>query len=229
MSAALQMPPEPHAQVEAASFVLALRSRGISDLAVLRAMERVPRELFAPRRYLDLARQDVALPLAGGQTMTSPAIVAQMLAALDVRPGHRVFEIGTGSGYACALLGQLGAEVFSFERHPVLAESAARRVHHAGLADCCAITCGDGFALADVQARFDRILLNGAVEALPPGLTSRLVAGGRIVCGLSADGATRLHVVAREDDGRLATFAGPPVRLSRLVLDAQDGAPGTEA
>lgn len=219
MSAALKIRPQDSSLVEAASFVLSLRSRGISDLGVLRAMERVPRELFAPRRYLDLARQDIALPLAAGQTMTSPAIVAQMLAALEVRSGNRVLEIGAGSGYVGALLAHMGGEVRSCERNPMLAESATERVRQAGFAAGCDVVPADGFSPDACQGRFDRILLNGSVEALPPSLTSRIVAGGRLVCGLRSGGATRLLVVRRDLDGRLLSTAGPAVRIARLVCE----------
>lgn len=221
MSAALALPiePEPSIRVEAAAFVLALRGRGVSDLALLRAMEKVPRELFAPRRYADLARQDVALPLPCGETMTAPSVVGQMLSALAIRPGHRVLEVGTGSGYVSALLVGLGALVQTAERQPALADSAGERLRALGLAGACDLVAGDGLAGAGGGTRFDRILLNGAVPALSPGLTSRLAAGGRLVCGHVAEsGATRLAVVERGQDGRLSTSFGAAMRLGRLVV-----------
>ena len=94
--------------IAAAAFVLSLRERGLRDKAVLGAMERVPRDLFAPRRFADLSRRDVALPLSLGQTMTAPGSVAVMLTALQVRDGDHVLEIGSGSGYVSALLAKLG-------------------------------------------------------------------------------------------------------------------------
>ncbi len=224
VSAALLYPSEPEPRVEAAAFVLALRGRGVSDLAVLRAMETVPRELFAPRRYGDLARQDVALPLACGETMTAPTVVALMLAALGVKPGHRVLEIGTGSGYVTALLARLGGAVLSAERRPTLAESAAHRLRAIGLAGACEIGCRDGLdSSGAAEARYDRILLNGTVPALPPGLTSRLAAGGRLVCGREEGGSTRVVTVARDEAGQLCVRSGTPVRLSRLFV--QPGVP----
>src|SRR5688500_18776411 len=140
LSAALDEAP-PH-RVEAAAFVLALRARNIRDTAVLRAMERLPRELFAPRRFADLSRRDLALPLPCGQTMTAPATVATMLAALEARPGQRVLEIGTGSGYVTALLAQLGCRVHTFERYATLAESAVERLGVAGVADAVTAEVG---------------------------------------------------------------------------------------
>lgn len=224
MSAALAHPAEDGPQaadaaprIEAAAFVLSLRGRGISDLSLLRAMETVPREIFAPRRYADLARQDVALPLACGETMTAPGTVALMLAALAVRPGHRVLEIGTGSGYVTALLAQMGASVQSVERRFALAESAWYRLRSAGLAGRCDLDCRDGFRDDAETTRFDRILLNGAVPEIAPSLTSRLVAGGRLVAGVVGEGgAARLVCVSRDEDGRLVRSGGVSLRMSRL-------------
>ena len=218
MSAALSLAPlDPHALQGAATFILSLRARGVFDTDVLRAMETVPRNLFAPRRFADLARSDIALPLACGQTMTSPAVVAAMLAALDVAPGQRVLEIGTGSGYVAALLARMGAELTSFERIRILAESAGSRLRAAGLADRVEIRCGDGLGEMPGEGRCDRILLNGTISRLDPRLTSRLSAGGRLVGATLAEGGPRLLTVRREADGRLVSATGVAIRLSPLV------------
>src|SRR4051795_12809209 len=103
--------------VETAAFVLALRARGVRNTAVLGAMERARRELFAPRRFADLARTDVALPLPCGQTMTAPSVVAAMLVALGAESGGRALEIGTGSGWVTAALVKLGCRVHTVERY----------------------------------------------------------------------------------------------------------------
>ena len=203
-----------------AAFVLSLRERGVFDLNVLRAMETVPRDFFAPRRFADLARSDVALPIACGQTMTAPAVVAAMLVALDIRAGHRVLEVGTGTGYVTGLLARIGAEVHSIERQPILAESAARRLHLAGF-EQVKLVCGDGLAGPDVQGRFHRILLNGVVPHLDPALTSRLVAGGRLVAGALNDGTPHLLTLARDADGKLSHALGAPIRLSPLVASTR--------
>lgn len=219
MSAALRNPCPDETDRErmgAAAFVLSLRARGIMATDVLRAMETVRREHFAPRRFADLARSDVALPLACGQTMTAPAIVAQMLVALEVRPGHRVLEVGTGSGYVAALLARLGAEVHAVERHPVLAEGALGRLDAAGFSGMIELSCGDGLGGGPRNLRYDRILLNGAVDAIGPALTSRLTAQGRLVGATSSNEFVRLVTISRDIAGDLVRDVAQTLRISRL-------------
>lgn len=205
--------------IEAAAFVLSLRARGIADLRLLRVMETVRREVFAPRRYGDLARQDIALPLPCGETMTAPTTVALMLAALAVQPGHAVLEIGTGSGYVTALLHALGGHVVSIERKSVLLDSAHQRLRAAGFTEGCEIVSGDGLAIEPGDIRFDRILANGAFAegAVPTTLTSCLAVGGRLVAGAcGAPGMSQLIVVERLKDGDLQSRVGGKIRLSRF-------------
>ncbi|MDB5513052.1 MAG: protein-L-isoaspartate O-methyltransferase [Enterovirga sp.] len=197
--------------------MLSLRARGIFDLNVLRAMETVPRELFAPRRFADLSRSDVALPLACGQTMTAPRVVAAMLAALAIEPGHRVLEVGTGSGYVTALLARIGADVYSVERHASLADSARARIGSLGMARSVFVECGDGLGGGRFDVRFDRILLNGALPQLDTALTSRLAGGGRLVAATPIDGAPHLLTLVRDTAGELHHALGLPLRISPLV------------
>lgn len=212
----LAAPATDHRDAEGvAAFVLALRARGIRDTGVLGAMERVPRELFAPNRFADLARSDVALPIPCGQTMTAPGTVAAMLVALRVEEGQRVLEVGTGSGYVTALLARIGATVLSIERYATLADSAAARLRIGGYDDAT-VTVGDGLSLDLGHTRFDRILINGSSRSLPPALTSLLAAGGRLVAGLLVDDLPRLTVVERDTSGRLAHETGAALRLSPL-------------
>jgi protein-L-isoaspartate(D-aspartate) O-methyltransferase len=224
MSVAFRMEPATDAErIGTAAFVLSLRGRGVSDTAVLRALETVPRDFFTPRRFADLSRSDVALPLACGQTMTAPATVAQMLVALNVQPGHRVLEIGTGSGYVTALLARLGAHVRSIERRPILTESASRRLEAAGLADKAELMEGDGLDGGPDDSHYDRILLNGVVPFVPSTLTSRLLAGGRLVGATSTSGAPRLLMITRGTDGSLVHTVGASLRLSPLVTGEAAG------
>ncbi len=203
------------AAIGAASFILSLRAKGIRDTALLRAMELVPREVFAPRRFTDLARTDVALPLPCGQTMTGPATVAAMLLELGVQPGHRVLEVGTGSGYVTALLARLGAEVTSVERFNTLAAAAAQhlKIVEAGKVR---LEVGDGLA-ARVRERFDRILLNGARAEPPEALLPLLGPGGRLVGALTVEGMPRLVKIERDADGEVRQSLGVPLRISPLV------------
>lgn len=198
-----------------ASFVLSLRAKGIRNTALLRAMELVPREVFAPRRFRDLSRTDVALPLPCGQTMTAPGTVAAMLLALDVKPGQRILEIGTGTGYVTALLAHLGAEVTTVERFNTLAESAAQhlKIVEAGKVR---LEIGDGLA-ARVRERFDRILLNGARPDIPQHLISLLGPGGRLVGALTSEGSPCLVQIDRSPDGEFSQSLGGALRISPLV------------
>jgi protein-L-isoaspartate(D-aspartate) O-methyltransferase len=201
--------------IGAASFILSLRAKGIRDTALLRAMELVPREVFAPRRFTDLARTDVALPLPCGQTMTGPATVAAMLLALGVQPGQRILEVGTGSGYVTALLARLGAEVTSIERFNTLAESAGQhlKIVEAGKVR---LEVGDGLAVR-VRDRFDRILLNGARPEIPETVTSHLGPGSRLVGAITIEGVPHLVRIERNAEGELTQSVGAPLRISPLV------------
>jgi protein-L-isoaspartate(D-aspartate) O-methyltransferase len=210
----------PAHRVEAAAFIMSLRARGIRGTAVLGAMERVPRDLFAPRRFADLSRTDVSLPLPCGQTMTAPGTVAAMLVALEAHEGQRVLEIGTGSGYVTALIAKLGCRVRTIERYATLAAGTAGRFGIAGVADAITLTVGDGLAPDLPESGFDRILLNGAIAAVPPGLTSLLGPAGRLVGALTFDGSPRLVRIERQPDGTLQQDMGASLRLSPLVAGA---------
>ena len=124
--------PGPEHFVAAAGFVLMLRQSGLIDRRVLRAMEQVPRVPFVDERFFALADEDVALPIALGQTLMRPTLVATMLTALDVAPEHRVLQIGTGSGYTAALLGRLAGSVVTVERWRTRADAADHRLREVG-------------------------------------------------------------------------------------------------
>lgn len=197
-----------------AEFLFRLRSRGIRDLAVLRAMEAVPRQNFVPHRYADLAAKDVALPLPCGQTMSSPLLVARMTEALDIGPECRVFEIGSGSGYATAILARLGGEVLGVERFRTLAQGARTRVAALDLSQAT-IVWGDGLAVPADRGPFDRILVHGELPDVPPELDDLLAEDGTIVFARRpAPGARQDLVKARRDQDGGWTVA--PVAPSRL-------------
>lgn len=204
-------------RVGTAAFILSLREKGVSDLGVLRALEMVPRDAFAPQRFLDLARADVALPLPCGQTMTSPTVVAQMLGLLGVSVGHRVLEIGTGSGWVTALLARLGGDVRTYEKRALLSRSAAHRLAASGVGDGVEIVVADGISPGPENLRFDRILLNGALPRIPLSITSQLATGGRLVGAVTSEGSPRLVLVRRREDGTLVEETGIKVRLAPLT------------
>ncbi len=202
-------------------FLLALRAQGVADLGILRAMERVSREVFAPARYADLSRTDVSIPLACGQTMTPPTIVASFLLSLGVAPGQRVLEIGTGSGYVTALMTAMGAEVVSLERFRTLALAAHERLAGLGM-QAVELQHADGLVATRLLGRFDRILLNGVVDLIPENLLQRLVPGGRLVGALRVDGVPRKITVSRVGDNAVDHSLGGSVRLTPLISGLAD-------
>jgi protein-L-isoaspartate(D-aspartate) O-methyltransferase len=161
-------------------FQLALRRRGISDQAVLRAMDEVPREYFVAAGFAESAYADQALPIACGQTISQPYVVAYMTELLDVEPHHRVLEVGTGSGYQAAVLSRVAREVVSIERYRTLADAARERIKTMGYANVT-ILLGDGIAGAPDLAPFDRIMVTAAAEEIPQALAEQLAVGGKMV------------------------------------------------
>lgn len=204
--------------VETAAFVLALRAKGYRDKGVLGAMERVPRNLFAPRRFADLSRSDVALPLPYGQTMSAPTTVAAMLVRLELEEGHEVYEVGTGSGYVAALMARLGARVESVERISALVDAAALRLGGLDLAERITLGVGDGLDPRRNRPRFDRILVNGALPDFPDTLLERLAPGGRLVGALTTENGPRLTVIVKDETGSATRDVGAPVRIAPLVV-----------
>jgi len=164
-------------------FLLALRKRGIGDAAVLRAMDEVPREHFVERAQAPDAYADHALPIACGQTISQPYVVAYMTEQLRLEPHHRVLEIGTGSGYQAAVLSRLAAEVVSIERYRTLAEAARGRLSALGYNNV-EVRVGDGLAGVPDRAPFDRIIVTAAAETVPEQLVEQLTAAGVMVLPL---------------------------------------------
>ena len=189
------------ADVERMEFQLALRRRGISDQAVLRAMDEVPREHFVSAELTDSAYADQALPIACGQTISQPYVVAYMTEQLEVEPQHRVLEIGTGSGYQAAILSRLAREVVSVERYRTLADTARERLETLGFSGVT-IIAGDGFAGAPALAPFDRIMVTAAAEKVPEALVAQLAEGGKMVLPLGPrDGTQHLVKLTKTAEG----------------------------
>jgi protein-L-isoaspartate(D-aspartate) O-methyltransferase len=182
-------------------FLLMLRRRGITDAAVLRALDEVPREHFVEARYVDAAHADQALPIACGQTISQPYVVAYMTEHLAVRPEHRVLEIGTGSGYQAAVLSRLAREVVSVERYRTLAQVAQSRLAALGYQNV-EVKVGDGLAGAPERAPYDRIMVTAAAEEVPQPLVDQLADGGIMVLPLGPhDGTQRLVRLTKTADG----------------------------
>jgi protein-L-isoaspartate(D-aspartate) O-methyltransferase len=161
-------------------FQLTLRRRGISDRAVLRAMEEVPREDFVETEARDDAYRDSALPIACGQTISQPFVVAYMTEQLKLEKDHRVLEIGTGSGYQAAILSKLAGQVLTVERYRTLAEEARARLERLGCHNV-EVMLGDGYAIPDAVGQFDRIIVTAAMEKIPDSLVDRLDAEGILI------------------------------------------------
>ena len=193
---------------ERAQFVLRLRARGIRDLRLLRALERAPRALFMPQRYGDIAARDIALPIGCGQTAPPPSILAAMIEALDPQPGRRVLEIGTGTGYAAALLAQLTGEVVSLERIQTLALEAAARLEAFGLANV-RVAWADGLAVDPKGGLFDGVLVHALIATPVPRLTDLLAEGGSLVAAVAdeASGEQRIVRLSRQASGEIAVSA----------------------
>jgi protein-L-isoaspartate(D-aspartate) O-methyltransferase len=161
-------------------FQLTLRRRGISDLAVLRAMEAIPRDVFVEPGDRADAYRDSALGIACGQTISQPFVVAYMTEQLQLQKSHRVLEIGTGSGYQAAILSRLCRQVLTIDRYRTLADSARARLQKLGC-DNVEVMLGDGFDVPAEAGTFDRIIVTAAMEQIPDGLTQRLEPGGLLI------------------------------------------------
>jgi protein-L-isoaspartate(D-aspartate) O-methyltransferase len=207
---------EPSAEARM-EFLLGLRRRGIRDNRVLRALEMVPRERFVGEAQAELAFADQALPIQCGQTISQPYMVAAMTEALDVKPGHKVLEIGTGSGYQAAILAHLAKEVVSIERYRTLADEARTRLASLGLSNVTVIV-GDGTEGAPEHAPFDRIIVTAAAPEIPKALIEQLAVGGILLAPLGPrDGVQTLTRLEKRAGGKCETEELMAVRFVPLV------------
>ncbi|HSK51703.1 MAG TPA: protein-L-isoaspartate(D-aspartate) O-methyltransferase [Clostridia bacterium] len=177
-----------------------LRARGIADERVLAAMASVPREAFLDERQRGYAYADEALPIESGQTISQPYVVARMTELLATRPGDRILEIGTGSGYQAAILAAIGCRVTSIERHPELAEAARARLAGMPPADTVEVRVGDGTLGAPDGAPWDGIIVTAAAPAVPASLREQLADGARLVIPVGSRMRQDLLVVTRHGD-----------------------------
>ena len=161
-------------------FLFALRSKGVTDRAVLNAMERIDRVLFVKGYFSERAYDDMPLPIACGQTISQPSVVGLMTQALRVSARDKVLEVGTGSGYQAAVLSQLARRIYTVDRHARLVREARAVFEQLDLTNITAITADGSFGLPD-QAPFDRILVTAAAEDAPGPLLAQLKIGGIMV------------------------------------------------
>ena len=191
----------PQAPPEKMMFQLTLRRRGISDQAVLRAMDEVPREHFVEARYADTAYADRAMPIACGQTISQPYVVAYMTEQLQARGNHRVLEIGTGSGYQAAVLSRLCSHVLTIERYRTLADKARARLENLNYYNI-EVMYGDGYDVPAGAGDFDRIIVTAAMEQIPDNLQQRLTQGGILIAPVGPHHGTQTLVrITRSDSG----------------------------
>jgi protein-L-isoaspartate(D-aspartate) O-methyltransferase len=195
-------------------------AHSVRDERVLSAVAAVPRERFVPERHRARAYDNVALPIACDQTISQPIVVARMLELLELEPGDRVLDIGTGSGYHAALLGLLTAEVWTIERHPELSAAARSTLAELGSANVICVV-GDGWDGLPEQAPFDAINVAAAPgDSVPPALEQQLAVGGRLVAPVGTDRQFLVRVRRTEDGLRRERL--DPVRFVPLVRGAGD-------
>jgi protein-L-isoaspartate(D-aspartate) O-methyltransferase len=194
-------------RIAIAELIMKLRAQGVSDSVLLRAIEQVPRRMFVPSRYHDDAYLDRAVPIECGQTLNAPSTVAAVLGAAAVQAGHKVLEIGTGSGYQAAVLVALGARVVSLDRYRTLVDLAQDRF--AALRLSLTVVAADGFAGHPPAAPYDRIIVDGSVPRVPAALMDQLADRGTLVAPVGEGPVQTLVRIVR--DGRLfnRTEVGP--------------------
>jgi protein-L-isoaspartate(D-aspartate) O-methyltransferase len=193
-----------------------LRGRGIHDERVLAAMGRVPRELFVLDHDRGAAYEDTPLPIGFGQTISQPYIVGLICQEAAVRPGARVLDVGTGSGYQAAVLAELGAETHTVERIPELAELARRNLEQAGLGRRVTVHEGDGTLGLPAASPFDAIVVAAAAPRFPETLYGELSAHGRLVIPVGSRRDQRLEVIVKSPEGP-AIAHSVPCRFVPLV------------
>ena len=193
-----------------------LRARGISDARILDAMLRVPRHEFVPEALRAEAYEDHPLPIGDGQTISQPYVVAVMLELLQLTSTSTVLEIGTGSGYVTALLGELAAKVFSIERHADLASNARTILAALGYANVHIFT-GDGTLGLPSHAPFDAILISAAALDVPPALLSQLREGGRMIIPVGSSDSQQLQFIRMHNGQSVISFRDP-VRFVPLIV-----------
>jgi protein-L-isoaspartate(D-aspartate) O-methyltransferase len=198
---------------------------GIADPDVIAAMQTVPRHLFVPAEYLDQAYENHPLPIGYGQTISQPYIVALMTESLELEPGEKVLEIGTGSGYQAAILAEMGMQVYSIEIVQPLAEGAAERLRQAGYGDI-QLRTGDGYYGWPEAAPFDAIIVTAAPDHVPQPLLAQLAVGGILVIPVGPPGGYQeLWRLQRLSADQIESTSLGGVRFVPLVREGEVDSP----
>ena len=200
----------------AGRLILSLRQQGVTDPRVLAAMESVDRAVFVHEKFLEQAWEDQALPIDCAQTISQPYVVGLMTQALQVGPRHRVLEVGTGSGYQCAVLSRLARFVYSVERYRSLLKEAEGRLKALGV-DNVFTRHGDGGEGWPEQAPFDRIMVTAASPHEPRDLLRQLKPGGVLVAPVGRGSVQMLNRYTADEDGAFSRESLMEVRFVPLV------------
>lgn len=187
-----------------------IKGKGIQDERVMEAMQNVPRHLFLEEDARAYAYVDSPVRIGSGQTISQPYIVALMTELLEVKPEHRVLDVGTGSGYQAAILAELAAEVHSIERHQALADEAEQRLHDLGYLNV-SVHVGDGTRGYLPGAPYDRIIVAAAAPNVPQPLLDQLAVGGRLVIPVGSRSSQVLEVWDRRDENFKKSTSVPVV------------------
>ena len=200
----------------AGRLILSLRQQGVTDARVLSAMESIDRAVFVHETFIEQAWEDQALPIDCAQTISQPFIVGLMTQALMVEPRHRVLEIGTGSGYQCAVLSRLARYVYSVERYKSLLVEAEARLRRLDI-DNVITRHSDGGLGWPEQAPFDRIMVTAASPGEPTELLKQLKPGGVLVAPVGRTSVQMLHRYVGQEDGSFRRESLSEVRFVPLV------------
>lgn len=203
-------------QEQIIELLMVLRRQGISDARVLSAIESVPREEFVPETYKDQAFDDVALPIACGQTISQPFVVALMTEKLELGMRHRVLEVGTGSGYQAAVLSRLCRRVYTLERYRTLMREAEKRFQDLDYHNITTMLA-DGTKGWEAQAPFDRILVTASGQDVPQALLDHLAEDGILIAPVGESNETQHLVRLRKREGQVEREDLLPVRFVPLV------------
>ncbi len=199
-----------------ARLVLELRQSGVTDAAVLTAVEKTPRELFVPYEYRELAYDNVEVPIDCGQELTRPVMVGMMVQALKLKPSHRVLEVGAGVGYQATILSKLSGMVYSIDRFKTLVETARTTIRALEISNID-IRQGDGLHGLKSESPFDRIILAGAISAVPDALLGQLAPMGILVAPVEVGETQQVRVYTRDENNVIIHRVLAPSKFLPLI------------